>query len=293
MFALPVLTAGICLAGTARASVILNETFPANQRLTQDWPATSTWYVSGLGSGSVEDSTAGALRIAGASNTWTTLTYFTGSASPATLGVGDSLKLTLSFEVQKQATSGDNTLRIALLNSGGKRLSADATASQIATFSAYTGYYVNVRPTLPDDSSATFGLSKRTGTSNYLLTSAYTTVPASSGGGTTASSSNSLKPDTLYSFEVTYTRTSANALNVSVAMSGAGLDNYTYAFNDTSSPFTAFDTFAIGSTNGTTFNSVTLHSLGITLTSIPEPGVTGAVLGGGGLVAFLLIRRRH
>ncbi|AHF94585.1 hypothetical protein OPIT5_21630 [Opitutaceae bacterium TAV5] len=296
MFALPVLTAGICLTDTARAAVILEETFPVNQRLAQDWPATSTWYATGIGSSTtaVNDDISGSLKLS-INNTWNALTYFTEADKPVSLGVGDSLKLTLNFEVQTKATPGDNTLRIALLNSGGNRITGDLGTSSSATFQNYTGYYVNVRPTLPTDTSATFGLAKRNkpGGSNFLLSEAYNSIAPSSGSGAPASAENSLASGINYTFEVVYTRTSENTLNVSVVMSGAGLDNYTYAFNDISSPFTAFDTFAIGSTNGTTLDSVTLHSLSITLTSIPEPGATGAVLGGGGLVAFLLIRRRR
>jgi MYXO-CTERM domain-containing protein len=296
IFALPVLTAGICLADTARAAVILNETFPAGQRLAQDWPGTSTWYATGTGSpgAGVNDNASGSLQLS-INNTWNALTYFTESGKPVSLGVGDSLRLSLNFEVQTKTAPGDNTLRIALLNSGGNRITGDLGAGSSTTFRDYTGYYVNVRPTLQTSTSSIFGLAKRnkSGGSNYLLSEAYNAITSSSDSGATATAKNSLKSGVSYTFEVVYTRISESTLNVSVAMSGAGLDNYAYSFNDTQSPFTAFDTFAIGSTNGTTFDSVTLHSLNITLASIPEPDATGAVLGGGGLVALLLIRRRH
>lgn len=260
-------------ATSANASTLLTETFVAGQRLTQNLPTTAAWYSS---SGTGVSDASGALV---SSSNRHTLGYFTASGSPQTLEIGHALRVDFTFSLTAPVNS-TGTLRIALLDSGANRVSADNTGFNNAAFENYTGYgaFLNL-------GAATAGsISERSAAAEQLINGNNAWNSLASGLGTGATFAEGQN----YSGNLTLSRT---ASGVTISVSVSGLPGYSYSYTDTDSPFTAFDTFVIfGATNtgGYTLDDVVIH-----YAPIPEPASSALLLGGGVLVTLLGGRRRR
>lgn len=258
-------------SASANAATLLSEAFVSGQRLTQGLPSTAAWYSS---SNTGVSDASGALV---SSSNRHTLAYFTASGAPQALEVGHALSVDFTFSLTAPVT-GTGTLRFALLDSGGDRVSADNTGFNNAVFTDYTGYgaFLNL-------GSATAGSVSERGTAAEQLingNNAWTSLASGLGTGASFVANQS------YSGNLTLSRT-ADGVIVSVSVSG--LAGYSYSYTDTDSPFVAFDTFVIfGATNT---GGYTLDNVVIGYAPIPEPASAALLLGGVVLVASFGSRR--
>jgi hypothetical protein len=302
------LGAAICWSASAKAGVIVNDTWLDGTRTD---PAAPTYSENGVdsdsdgnlesawfrgGSGTLAPVGAGGpLRgtgFVGASASWTT--YFTAEGGEVNLAnVGDQLKVTWSFTLTgTNATNASRNLHIGLVDSpSANRVSSEASPGA----AAYTGYalFYNVGQTL----GATSQLLERTANpgGGFLSASGDWTSDATSG----TSGNTGFVDGTLYTLVWTLTHNAANGLDISAVMSGGNLNgtgNITINFTDptpnnngTAASGFLFDTFGLRPTNDTTTASTFDTSL-FKVEVIPEPG-TMALFGLSSL--GLLAKRRR
>lgn len=169
------------------------------------------------------------------------VSYFTPVQAPQSLGIGDTL--TFSFDFTPTAPASANAgWRIAVLNTGGARVTADTQTISNASYTAWTGYAIMVNPA----SSAGAQFWKRSGTSSTLIasTGAYSALG-------TSVDSQAFSAGTTYTCVMTITRTVAG-VDLAVNFSGGTLASYTVTSSDTSAAFTSFDALAMSiNRNGT------------------------------------------
>lgn len=266
-------------ASVAQGGILLQDTFEAGSRLTQDLPDTSAWYGGNTSGGAISNATNGNLTYSYTSGAWvwSLTSYFTDSGT-VDLSVGEALKVTIAFEAQINALPSDNTLRIGVLNSGGSRLSGDISAGSNSAFNAYTGYVTLLVPTQTNSSSAIITQAKRDKLGTFPL-SGGTTTTMTGRTGPTQSAANSMQSGVTYTFEATFTRISNSDVQIDISLTGGTLSNYWSQWTDSTSSYTSFDTLIIGSTNATTFSSFTLHEVTVSQI-IPEPGSIHLLLPG-------------
>lgn len=286
-----VLLLGACLAGilplrvSAATTTLLDENFPAGERLTQNLPTTSAWYSSGAASSVTYG--AGALTVATGPTARFAITYFTDGGSPATLGIGDSLTATFSFSLTGVSSYTAGYLRIGLFNSGNSRIAADALTDTAAAYSNYAGYSLFLNP---NSSTVVGAVRERISGSSSLINNSTAYNPAltnTSGGGALGT----LNDSTLYTGVYTISRITADAVAISLLLSDGATQIYTISAQDISASTSIFDTFAF-SASGNTVTNFTLNSVDIGLTTVPEPHVTMLLLIGGVLVMKAISRRR-
>lgn len=258
---LPAFLGAFLTVQLASGGILLQETFPANGRTTQNLPTTAAWYAGAMSGGSIDESVAGRLayRYSSGSWVWSLTSYFTDS-EPVDLEVGESLKVTIVFEAEiSDMLPSDNTLRIGVLNSGEIRLTGDVRNGAAVTFNDYTGYVTHLIPT-QTNSGAVMTESKRDKTGDYPLSGgSMTAMTGRKGAG--QSVTNSMQSGVVYTFEVVYTRVSDLEVHIAASLTGDNTSNYVSEWTDSSSPYTSFDTLILGSTNETTLRSITLHEV--------------------------------
>lgn len=212
----------------------LADEFSDHERSTQSLPASGAWYASsGAASLAVVDER---LAFAGDPNgAQHIVTYFTNAGEPQRLGVGDTLTVSFDFT---PTTPGDanSGWRIALLDSGGVRVTSDGNAISNSSYSRWTGYAVMLNPGGP---TGTARFWKRTGTSSTLLAS---TSPYTGFGPTVPN--QPFTAGTSYTGILTVTRTLAG-LDLAVSFSGGSITSYTLAASDSTNAFVSFDALAI------------------------------------------------
>lgn len=269
-------------AVTAAETTILAERFAANQRITNNQPTTTAWY------GGRYNSSSGTISFSDGSDNLLTLSTSTGGRvmlahfTPVTLKVGDSLSVNFTFSVTHVASpnTGDNQFRFGVFGSGtGDLVSADAF-NQTGAFTGYSGYQFGASTT---SGAAGVKCYPNLTTSNSLFSG--TQIGAT--GGTTAFTAS-----TNYSAKVTITRTNATNTSITLSFVGTGFTNFTETWNDTTANCSNFNTFSIGTGTSAVFNNLTMRSVDITLTSVPEPSTIAAILGVTGLIAVMARRRR-
>ena len=121
----------------ANATVLLDDTFADGTRNNQLLPTDSAWYAS---SGSSLTATTGAMTLAMGTSAILGVTYFTPTASPAALNVGDTLVATITFTFNGVAPlNSSQGFRLAVCDFGANRVSADfsSSSSQGANVPAY------------------------------------------------------------------------------------------------------------------------------------------------------------
>lgn len=257
---------------SASASVLLDDDFSSGVRNVQDLPSQSAWFNSGSGGGTVVTDEELVFAATSRYNT----TYFTDSGAQS-LAVGDSLSFTYTVTTASGGVSGNNLLRIALLNSGGQRLTADNQGKVNTAFGGYVGYAF-----WTDPYSALAGKSSIQERNAGISDDLFATTPTNPWTGLSTQPGTNLSADIPYNGSLTITRTATGVNIVSV------LNGVTVSVSDESSAFTAFDTISINGTGGFTANSA-FDNIVVTYTPVPEPSA-GWLLGGAGL-AFALIRR--
>ena len=122
------LTSLLAVALTARATVILDDTFADGTRNNENLPTDAAWFAS---SGSSLTATTGAMTLALGGSAVLAVSYFTTNAhSPVSLSIGDTLQATILFTFNGVAPSNSSQgFRLALCNFGTSRVSADFSSS--------------------------------------------------------------------------------------------------------------------------------------------------------------------
>ncbi len=304
-----VMAAALTSAITARAVVIVNDTWLDGTRTDPAAPAysengvdldldgnlESVWYRGGIGT--FDPAAAGGpLRLdlsGGPSTSQSTITtYFTPEATPVTLGVGETIKVTWTFAATGISSNSSQAMRVAIVNSpGANRLTSDLSPVS----DTYTGYASFINLTSGNlQAAAPFELRERVspGSSGSLQSSA--SVWTAIGNGATAGNAGFTSGLTYtYTFEATHTP--ANELAIVTRLTGPGLDGDGVAEVNLTDPtpnggsFT-FDTFSVRFGSPATTANIIDTSL-FRVEVVPEPA-SYVMLGLGGILAIGLARRR-
>lgn len=225
---------------------LLEEAFSGGERLVQNLPLSVAWYASE--SDGVRCNATG-LTAKGNRHL---VAYFAAPEKFVNLEAGDSLTAEITFAV-KATVNSVGTLRIALLNSAGQRLSQDDAGPASPLFSGYTGYGVFLNLNWK---SALSLVRRSAGASEKLISSndAYaTTLLKQTGRGA------ELVSETLYTAILTLTRT-ARGVEISFAL--PSFEGYSTSVTDSTHPVTSFDTIVLygakSGMSGYTIKSVTI-----------------------------------
>jgi hypothetical protein len=249
-------------------TLLLNETFVAGERLTENLPDTAAWYTA-YASTAISDSTGDLVS----SENRHIFAYFTESGSPQSLEVGESLTADMVFSLDTPAASTGG-FRIGLFNSGGTRVATDNAGFSNDGFIDYTGYasFLNLQ------AASAMRLKQRTaGIGGKLINSddSFTDLTGSMGTGTNFVSGQS------YRLLLSVERIESGMV-ISAAIDG--VDGYAATVTNTSAKIeTAFDTLVVfGSStalDGFTLTSVTISasSQAVELSAFPiEAQTTGS-----------------
>ena len=169
--------------------------------------------------------------------------HFKNSGAPVMLSVGDKISFSGTFSLTG-FPGGSADIRFGLLDSKATRNTTNLTGGQNnAAFGDDTGYGAQF---FGSGSGAPFVLYRRDVT-NPATTNIFNSMGA--GGWSTLSGSGAtqrqqLANGTSYTFTYSVERLSATESRVTIAVTGTGLSNLTYAATESSSnPYTTFDTF--------------------------------------------------
>jgi len=238
--------------------------------------------------------------------------FFEAPGSYATLGSGDSLTLTVDFNVSSAADAAGG-LKFALINSGSTGSSA-TTATQTGTnnqlvltsgntsgaaanpiaLGNYTGYYAEFNAGAATTAQSADSLFHRPSGHSTFVTSntGFVSLGAANPGNNTALTSDK------YQGVLTISNTgTSNTISYSITdITGTPtvLSQYTISQSD-STPIDSFDGIILGGLGGDgamTYDSVAVNAAGPDFAAIPEPSVYAAVLGAATL-GFVLVRSRR
>jgi hypothetical protein len=303
------LAAAFCVAASASAALIVNDTWqdgdrtdPASPIYSEngvdgdaDGDLESAWYNAGTGAALNATQSNLQMDIPTGSASWTT--FFTPNHSKVLLAnSGDFVKATWTFTTgDVNATNTSQNFRLAFLETpDGSRISTDAAPNNAAYDAAAYAMFMNMGETT--GRSTSFELKKRS-----LLTSGNL---LSSSGNWGTSLNNGLgnmlagyADNTQYTFTISATRNGSDGLDLVATMSGGNIGGtglVTATATDASPNGFGFDTFSLrpsgDATTATEFNT-SLFSVETNAQVVPEPA-TLALLGLGSLLIAGLRRRR-
>ena len=304
-----VFAAAIGCAITARATVLVNDTWldgtrtdPAAPTYSEfgtdsdlDGDLESVWY-NGGGATFAPVGPGGPLRLDSTAdmtqqNSFTT--YFAAEATPVTLAVGQTLKVTWVFTpTDVNSTDTGQSLKIGIINSPPTgRISSDISPPA----DAYSGYASFINMTSANLANANpFQLRERS--TPALAGSQLSNAGVWAGLANGATTGNpGFTSGTQYTYTFEATRMPADELDIVMRLAGTGLDGDGLAevlFTDTTpngGSFT-FDTFAIRSTRATQTARIFDTSL-VRVEVVPEPASI-VMLGLGGILSVWWVRRR-
>jgi PEP-CTERM motif len=325
-----VLAAACCVAVSASAALIVNDTWrdtdrtdPASTVYAEnngmvgadadgDGDLESAWYRSGDGTMSVVAPGGGAavngspnlLRTtlgAGTNSSASWTTYFTPQATPVTLGAaGDSMKVTWVFTPSGVAATPTTSqgFRMAFVDSP-TRLTGDGTPGS----AVYTGYALFLNFAQTTSRSTPYQLLERSGANSDLLSSggnwgqAGDLVANATGFGTGAVG---YQDGVQYTMTYMATRNALGELDIISTMSGGsgatalnGTGTVTLTANDPSPDSFVYDTFAIrpsGAASSATTFDTSLFKVEF-IPGVPEP-TSLILIAFGGMAMIGLLRRR-
>lgn len=238
------------LVSAQSPNIALNDTFADGNRTSQSLPGSAAWYTSAVGSTLAVSSQA--LVFPGdPASAQHIVTYYT-TAGAQSLGVGDTFTASFNFTPSGVANAVSGW-RIALLDSGGSRVTADNLTTGNAAYNAWTGYALFVNP---GGTSAQFYKRSGTGTTLLASTTAYAALGAPATGVPFAAGKT-------YTCIITITRTAAG-VDLAASFSGGAIASYNVTVSDNATPFTTFDAFAtaINRTGSTpAFSSLTMDNV--------------------------------
>ena len=250
--------------------IIMNDSFADGERLTLAPPASATWLKA-------QSSTVATVAPGSARFTWNTTSadmisgYFTSAGSPVTLGVGDTLNVSVTFSftgLNPAAIAAPSPgLRFGILDSKGSR-PADNGGTSNAVYIGDTGYGLFTSISTAGSGGTAFTLNRRTTlTSNNVFNTGADFTTIGSGGG----AAQAFADNTDYTLTYSITRLSATQTRLAASITGGALgDAYNFSTTETSAtPETTFDYFGwrVGSSNFAA--SVTFKNLSVTLGLTP------------------------
>jgi len=247
-------------------TILLNDTFADGQRDNQGLPASAAWFlfndtaVTPTLTGTAE----GELAWADKAGTYSAvIAFFTAAGEPQSLGIGDSLEV--EFKMAPDNLTGDVTraIRVGVMNSGGKRVTADGlhngATGQTAgtTFTDWRGYalYTAIDASPWPDLLQVY--ERASANASLFSSGAYTQVSALSTSGTFTEME-------FVPFKVTITRRAAE-----MEITGVAADAAIGPVTDTSALVTAFDTVALFT--GPQVNGLRVDDLKVTYVPNPSP----------------------
>jgi len=243
------------LALSSQAAVLLDDRWDDGDRTDTNLPEESAWYasvVTGTPSLSVvTGALTGNVRIGDNVSSRLWITHFTPAGSPAELGIGDTLKVTLDF-IPRNTTENPATsrgLRIGLFNfsePGAARVTADGFSTGAgggAPGTNVTGYMLNMNFARNFTINNPMQLMKRTDLTNINLMGATATFTAlGTGGG--ASGAPAFRFEAPYTFECSIRRLEG-AVQFTTAFSDTNGWSASHSVTDVASPTFKFDGLAI------------------------------------------------
>ena len=254
--------------GRAADVVVVNDSLSRATRTAPPTAAGAQWFI--IGPGTTATYAPGALNVSNNSSAQF-LGYFTASATPVSLKVGQNITATFTFSFSGAlAPSTDQTaFRIGLFNSGGARIGSDITTlASSSTFEAYGGYAAMMSPATAGQS-----LRKRVALASTNKNNLIGTANTVYGAPLASGASQSLAAGVDYTAVVRAERTSTG-VEFTVGLTGGGLDNYTLTCTDAAAGgVTTFDTLALGWATGmlTGGGGVIVKNLTVTTTPAVNP----------------------
>ena len=276
---------GFVLPGSS--AVLLDDQWIDGSRNEQNLPTESAWFAS---TASSLTAASGSMTGIGTTSSRLWLTYFTAGGAPATLGIGETLRATLTFTPTSVVTAPGTSrgLRIGLYNfsaAGATRLTAD-TFSTSGVGTNVPGYMLNMNFAQTFTIDNPLQHMERTDVANTNLmgsTSQYTSLGTGPSG---VLNSPAFASGTQYTLEFDIIRTAADSVDVVTKFTGGSL-NLAFTTSDTSGANLSFDALAIRLNNqNDAAASFNFSEFKVELLPIPEPGTLAlAALGALGWIA--------
>lgn len=285
------LGAVLATALTASGQVLLNDNWADGTRNNQNLPTESAWFSSDS-AGTSLTATVGSMTGAVPAGSVLWLTYYTAAGSPATLGLGQSLKMTAVFTpTGVAATNTSRGLRLGLYDfSNGTRVAADGYSTGAGTGApgaGVTGYMLNMNFGTAFGLDSPLQLMERTAVSSINLMGAsgdYATLSSGPAGNLNALA---FVDGTPYTLEFSVTRTGADSADITTRFFGGGLD-ISHTATDASGAVLSFDAFAIRpAASAQVATSLAFSQFSVEV--VPEPSVYGLI--GLSLLALVGARR--
>lgn len=247
-------------------TILLNDTFADGQRNNQNLPGSAAWFL--LNDTAVTPTlsvNAEKELVWGdkASTYSAVIAFFTPSGQPQSLGIGDSLKVEFRMAPDNLAGYVTRAIRVGVMNSGGKRITADAlhngaTGQSVGTtFTDWRGYalYSAIDNTPWPDYLQVY--ERSSANASLFSSGAYTQVGELNTSGTFAEME-------FVPFELTITRRAAQ-----MEIAGMAADGTIGPVTDTSLLVTAFDTLALFT--GPQVNGLRMDDVKVTYIPNPSP----------------------
>jgi hypothetical protein len=222
-----------------------------SERLRENLPHQAAWFSTG--SVHTVESAAGSLFMRPGH---ALIAHFTPGNRPAHLAVGESLKAVFEFSVEMNQAISGSPIRIALLNSGGQRVTGDGFGNRNPLFTSYQGYGAF----LSHGDTRAMTLRKRAEDDRLIMTEvAFPGMsPARPGYGT----GGVFHPATTYTGTLELIRTEENKIEFSAEITGGDLVSFRHISWDLTDPVTSFDTFVFFG-SGSHLDSLQLRSVQI------------------------------
>jgi hypothetical protein len=270
---LALIAALLAIPAASNAATVVHDTFADGDRLNQDLANNSVALFKSR-TGTTDSAMIGAIvfnptAAAGADMYWG---FFTDAGAPVSLGVGETLTLSLTFSFTGLA-AGTNSLRFGVFDSMGSRQEGDLTGgASNASFVGDTGYGLFTTLSTAPPTGNGFNLNERTtnSTSNVFNSAAdFTTV------GATGTELQALSDNQDYVLTYSIFRQTATDTVLTAGITGGTLSNYTHSVTDTATPQTTFDWFGFRIPGSTFATTISFKDINVTTTTIPEPSTIG------------------
>ena len=247
-------------------TILLHDTFADGQRDNQNLPNSAAWYLLNdtAVTPTLSVNTESELAWADKATTYSAvMAYFTPVGQPQSLGIGDSLKIEFRMAPDNLPGNIARALRIGVMNSGGKRVTADAlhngsTGQAVGTtFTDWRGYALYTAIDAYPWADLLQVFERSSANASLFSSGAYTQVGALGASGTFAELQFS-------PFEVTITRRADQ-----MEITGKAADATIGPVIDTTALVTAFDTLALFT--GPQVNGLRLDDVKVTYIPNPSP----------------------
>jgi hypothetical protein len=271
-------------------TVLLDDTFADGTRNNTAYPTDSAWFAS---TASTLAATTGVLTGTDGTGSAMWLAYLGNAAS--SLGIGDTFKLSLSFNVNSVAPqNASRGVRIGLFDfTGGTRVTADTFSTGTGTGApgaGVAGYMLNLNVGSTFGANVPIQITARTNISSVSLAGTSADFSAFTGTGNGAIGDPGISNSVPYVLTFAVTRTGSTTAQINSSIVGANLD-VTNQVIDTQFAHFAFDNVTVrpngNATGAGTWNFTEVRA---DLIGVPEPGAF-ALAGLGALGLAWRIRR--